>query len=48
MYHYKIKLVTPYSDFITENSSVHVRNENQGGYTRNIHTVKNNNLIIKD
>ena len=40
IYHYKIKLVTPYSDFITENSSVYVRNENQGGYTKNTHCEK--------
>ena len=37
IYHYKIKLVTPNCDFITENSSVYVRNENQGGYTKNTH-----------
>ena len=40
IYHYKIKLVTPYSDFITENSSVYVRNENQGRYTKNTHCEK--------
>ena len=40
MYHDKVNLVTPYSDFITENSSVYVRNENQGGYTKNIHCEK--------
>ena len=36
----QIKLATPYSDFITENSSVYVQNENQGGYTKNTHCEK--------
>ena len=40
IHHYKIKLVTPYSDFITENSSVYVRNEKQGGYSKNTHCEK--------
>ena len=40
IYRYKIKLVTTYSDIITENSSVYVRNENQGGYTKNTHCEK--------
>ena len=35
IYHYKIRLVTRYSDFITENSSVYVQNEKQGVYTKN-------------
>ena len=32
--------VTPYSDFITGNSSVYVRNKNQGEYTKNRHCEK--------
>ena len=41
MQHYKkIKLVTSKSDFITENSSIYVRYENQGGYTKNTHCQK--------
>ena len=45
LYHYKIKLVTPYGDFITENCSVQMKIKL---VTQRIHTVKNNNLIIKD
>ena len=38
---YKITQVTPYSDFITENSSVYVPNVNQGEYTNNTHCEEN-------
>ena len=40
IHYYKLNLVTPYSDFITGNSSVYVRNGNQGEYTKNTHCEK--------
>ena len=40
IHYYKLNYVTPYSDFITGNSSVYVRNENQGEYTKNTHCEK--------
>ena len=41
IHYYKINQVTPYSNFITGNSSVHVRNKDQGGCTKNTRCEKN-------
>ena len=35
------KYFTPYSDIIRGNSSVYVRNKNQGEYTKNTHCETN-------
>ena len=45
IHYYKLNYVTPYSDFITGNSSVYVRNENQAEYTKITHVKKNTSRI---
>ena len=43
-YEYELNLVTSYSDFITGNNSVHVKNLNKCEYTKNTHCENTSNI----